>query len=485
MKKYLQAIAVGILVSNTLAGQPYQVTVTSGYGGGNFFAGDTVAVYCKALLNDETFLNWSADTNIEFLSDHSEWWSKFIMPAQDVHITANLNAPLPDDFLQFELIRGKDNLKKVYYHLDFQNKGIVFLFHGGNGQASNLVGYENYDKFYIVKQLIQNNYGVIISECEERTIHFDTDGSGNFTWSPRPYDTVNNPDYANFIAIRDTFAKKGLLHPDTPWFSWGMSNGGSFSSHFSYVFDCKAAAVYCASSQVPLVEATEVPILFALMPNDEAIGIQGNNNALANHTILKNRGVCTKLFMNEKMPLYPQYFMRSNSISEHQSTAIYNDLIINNCLDNKKFLIKSPAEIQSLFFTNPSQWMGINNLKQEQKGQVSSLISIAYGGHELFSNYCARTIAFFDSLCVDEITSVVNELVNPVKIFPNPVKDRIHIEYDNSLNAVIYLANASGQILESQQNISHLDITSLPNGVYYLTIRTPQWIITRKLIKIE
>jgi hypothetical protein len=37
--------------------------------------------------------------------------------------------------------------------------------------------------------------------------------------------------------------------------------------------------------------------------------------------------------MNDKMPLYPEYFMRSDGISLSQSVAIYNDLLSNGCLD--------------------------------------------------------------------------------------------------------------------------------------------------------
>jgi hypothetical protein len=301
MKDKLDHIFIILLFFNSsiVHGQIYSLTVNNGYGTGTYQVGDTVTVYCKELLNNETFFGWNISVPVQAITDNREWWFRFIMPNTDVTISANINPSLPSNFLTFEQIRGRDTLKNVYYNLDYNNKGIVFLFHGGGGQASNMVGNENYDKYYIVKQLIQNNYGVIISECEERSINFDTDSSGNFTWQPQPYDSLLNPDYANYTAITDTLQNRGLINPQTPWFGWGGSNGGSFSGNFSYFFsisnrNVKAAAIYIASSQSQLVSLSNVPFYFAVMPNDEMIGSTGNANALANHNILLNRGICTK-----------------------------------------------------------------------------------------------------------------------------------------------------------------------------------------------
>lgn len=463
-------------------GQSFNLSVNNGYGSGIFQSGDTVTVYCRELLNNETFANWTLSVPVQRVTDDREWWFRFIMPNTNVTATANINPPLPSNFLSFEQIQGRDTLKNVYHSLHYTNKGIVFLFHGGGGQAAGLVGYSNYDEFYIVKQLVQNNYGVIISECEERSINVDTDGSGLFTWQPLPFDSLTNPDYANFIIITDTLRNRGLINPQTPWFTLGGSNGGGFSGFFSYFFNCKAAAIYIASSNAPLMNLTNVPIFFGLMPYDESIGSAGNSSAFVNHNILLDRGICSKYYMNDQMPIYPEYFMRSDGITLSESISVYNDLLINNCVNTKKYLIQSGIQIQSMFVANPQNWAGLNSLDNSKKHQVISLLSVAYGGHKVFSNYCARNISFFDSLCtVTGIDETIDE--SNISIFPIPSSGIVNIKPNFQGNFLVKFYNSMGQILINQNNLREIDISSFNTGVYFLTINHKKYINTFKVIK--
>ncbi len=483
-KLALVLIIIANFNNSIVFGQSYSLTVINGYGAGSFQAGDTVTVYCKELLNNETFANWTLSVPVQTVTDKREWWFRFVMPNSNLTITANLNPSLPANFLAFEQIRGRDTLKKVYYNLNYNNEGIVFLFHGGGGQASNLIGNENYDKYYLVKQLVQNNYGVIISECEERSINFDTDGSGNFTWQPRPYDSILNPDYANYITITDTFRNRGLINPQTPWFGWGGSNGGSFSGNFSYFFNCKAAAIYIASSQSSLVSVSNVPFYFAVMPNDEMIGSSGNSQALDNHNILLSRGICTEYYMNEQMPLYPEYFMRSSGITLSESIAIYNDLVSNQCLNNKKYLIVSPSTIQAMVMDNPSKWKSLTALSNAKRNQVLSLLSVAYGGHEIFSNHCARTIDFFDNLCTATSLSDISN-IEGLHVYPNPSQSLLFIKTDNNHALRYQITNSIGQIILQDKLIgNNIDISGLPTGIYFIQWKDEKGqLFTSKFIK--
>jgi hypothetical protein len=470
-----------IIISTILSfSKEYQLEVINGYGSGKFNEGDTVYVYCKELLNNETLNTWISDKpDLKFLSDNRELWTKFTMPSSNVKITAVLNNLLPDDFLKYESIKGLINYKNVYYSLDPNNKGIVFLFHGGGGSAKNLIGNENYDKYYIAKCLVANDFGIVITESEETTIHEDTDNSGLFTWQALPYDKQTNPDYANFVFIMDYLSQKGIVNKNAPWFSFGMSNGGGFSGHFSYVFNCNAAAIYAASSQKQLVEKTKVPYFYLLMPNDEALREGGNKDAERNHEILKSRGVPTELYYAELMPLYPEYFLRSEGIVTNESKLIFEELKINNVLNSKNILIKPLSEIQEELIKNPKKWPVINSLSKSEKGQISSLLNIAYGGHELNSNYVARTKEFFERfLLTNSVLSEGNNLEELI-ISPNPASDYIEIYLDKVILSEaknpVKIYNTFGECvidltptpLQKGEGL-RINISHLPVGIYFL-----------------
>ena len=56
------------------------------------------------------------------------------------------------------------------------------------------------------------------------------------------------------------------------------------------------------------------------------------------------------------------------------------------------------------------------------------------------------------------------------KIYPNPVKDIIHIESSALYNS-LYIYNSLGNlIIEKQANTSDIDISNFPNGIYFVQI---------------
>ncbi len=98
------------------------------------------------------------------------------------------------------------------------------------------------------------------------------------------------------------------------------------------------------------------------------------------------------------------------------------------------------------------------------------------------SGSCTETSAcfFFDVLGLPTFNA------SEVKVFPNPVKDILKIETSVNSFKAIRLFDISGKLLlqnESDSNNINLNVATLPNGVYFLTIKMSDKSGTYKIVK--
>jgi hypothetical protein len=467
--------------------QTYSVTVTNGYGTGNYNPGDTVYAFAKEFGYDSEFVSWTINpASLKTIDDAREWRFRFIMPAQNITVKAKIQALLDDNTIKYEKIEGKDTLKNVYYSFPHNQKGVVFIFHGSGSRADAWIGTNNFDRFNLTKDLIAAGYGVIITECEEATLNKDLNGDGRIAWNVNPLDSVNNVDYANLAALRDTFKRRGNIRDTTKLFSIGMSAGGFLSSAFSYYFNCAAGISYCAPSDTGIVTKTTVPFMFCIAPNDHVITLPGNMLADSDFDTLQLRGICSNFYKNEVFPIYPQYFARSDSISIEQSKNIYSELLANNFASSKGFLLFLPLQIDSMAMDEPSTFKTFNNLSASENAQVIQLLNIAYGDHEFYSDHDKRSIAFLDSLCIS-FTGVPN-IQNPeqtIKINPNPVNQSFTVQLP-SASFDLFIFDEMGRKVFEQKNatgILQIDFSSFSNGIYFLKAQNPLSKLSAKFIK--
>jgi hypothetical protein len=68
------------------------------------------------------------------------------------------------------------------------------------------------------------------------------------------------------------------------------------------------------------------------------VGAAGNADALTYSQGLNNRGVCSKYFLTDRSPVYPERFARRSDISIATSSALFKELKNNNWLTDKNFL---------------------------------------------------------------------------------------------------------------------------------------------------
>ena len=76
-------------------------------------------------------------------------------------------------------------------------------------------------------------------------------------------------------------------------------------------------------------------------------------------------------------------------------------------------------------------------------------------------------------------------LADAVQIFPNPVRNELNIAADNNLTIIgASIFNVSGQMIQSAANPGHqIDVSSLPQGIYFIRIETDQGTVTKHFVK--
>ncbi|MGC4101756.1 hypothetical protein [Ferruginibacter sp.] len=375
----------------------FTVTVNNGYGAGKYKTGDTVHIFSTAYTDAQVFDKWSS-SDVSLLNAFEEWHTWFIMPAKDVSFTGSVKA-ITAVTLQYEQIKGRDRLKRVYYYFPSGHKGFVYLLHGTGGSAANVASSFEFKQLY--KELVNDNFGIIITEAEEATTGIDANGDGKLRWGYSPFDSVTNVDYANIKAITDTFYARGVTNRSKLRYSIGMSNGGAFSASLSSLFKYTAGVSYCAPSGTPIAQTSTTPFQFCMarFDNNDAVGPQGNADALSNSGTFSGRGICSKYFIKEHSPLYAERFARRGDISIAQSTAVFNELKSKGYLTGKNYFIGYSDAFVTAYQSNPTAFPQLNSLNVLQKAFVVEQIDLAVSDHQMYSDFNKATLKFLNKQC--------------------------------------------------------------------------------------
>lgn len=377
-------------------GDSATVTVVNGYGSGHYKSGDTVDIWSEAIPSDSVFDTWSGYTGL--LENPGEWHNRFVMPSQNVTVTA-AQKPITPFSLHYEKIRGTNILKNVYYYFPAGHKGIVYLLHGTGGSAQNLVN--NFEWITMINDLVAAGYGIIVTEAEEVSLNVDINGDSKIRWDQLPADTTTNPDYSNMKALADTFYARGYSSRSLPLYSIGMSDGGGFSGALSYIYKFAAGVSYCAPTSTVVTTTSTTPLQFCMAKFDDAseVGPAGDATAQANYNALMGRGICSKFFLHDHSPVYPQRFARWNGISLATSTALFNELKANKWLDNKNYLTATSTIISPVILANPSAYPVSSALNVAQYQFFINQLDDMYAAHQFFSDYDKTTIHFLATPC--------------------------------------------------------------------------------------
>lgn len=483
MKKHLINLILIVLFSDGLTAQFHNLTVIGGYGSGSYQVGDTVHVWCEAYDDTKTFSTWNGDS--PFLTNPHEWHTTLVMPNQDVSVTSQI-ANMPAYNINYEQIMGADNLKNVYSFFPPNPKGLLYLFHGTSGSASNWITTVEYRSF--VNRAIADTFAIIVTEAEEITLNTDLNGDGKLRWQGFPLDTVNGIDYQNIKIITDTFINRGDLSPLLPKFSVGMSNGGSFSATTSYALNYKAGISYCASSAQAIFGIRNNPFAFRMAKYDDnaEVGPEGNYEAWQNDSTLQARGICHDYKIIDRQPIYPERFTRIPGVSVATSIAIFNQLSNNGQLNSENYALHSDT-IKNHILANPVLYSSFIGLTNEQRIEVLSQISASNAEHKFYSDYNFESLDFLNRLCVQSAgIGDLTDKILPIKVYPNPANYIVNIFVSGSdyeLELIDHVGRIVLQKVELNSQTS-LDLSNFDNGIYVVKINFPGGeSVMEKLIK--
>jgi hypothetical protein len=372
------------------------VTVINGYGSGKYRIGDTVNIWAQSIPANMVFDTWTGYNAL--LQNSGEWHNSFVMPAQDVTLSASQKSLTPFT-LNYERIKGVNILKNVYYYFPSGQKGIVYLLHGTGGNAQLLVN--QFEWTQMISDLVSAGYAIVVTEAEEVSLNKDLNGDGYIRWVLAPLDTATNVDYGNFRALTDTFYARGYTNSSVPRYSIGMSDGGAFSAALSFLYSFAAGISYCAPTGTQVTNTSTTPLQFCMAKydNNATVGPAGNATAQTNSTALTGRGICSKLYLHDHSPVYPQRFARLSSISLSLSALIYNELMANHWLDNKNYLTAASDTISARIQANPSAYPMTSALTASQFRFFTDELDCMYAAHTFYSDYDKMTIHFLGAPC--------------------------------------------------------------------------------------
>lgn len=396
------------------------------------------------------------------------------MPASNLQFTANFKAV--NATLTYEKIRGKNNLKDLYYVFPINHKGIVYLFHGANGSTSSWTS--NQENKNLIKDLIADGYAVVITESEEETLNTDINGDGSLRWDASTLDSNLNVDFANLKAITDTFYNRGYTYRGINRYCLGQSNGGSFSISFGYYFNLKASIAYCSSGGATggAVNNTTTPTMFCLQgaDNNSTMGLSGNANAISNSQSISSRGICSKYRTNNSSPLYDQRFARNAIISSTLSTQIFNEIKNNNFLNTKNYFNGYIQSLWNAVAATPQNFPVISGLSTSQKNVVEEQIRCVTADHQFYSEYNKAAIQFFNYQCQPQIHSITTTQCDSYSWAVNGITYTTSGSYTSVIGCHIEILNLT--INSSSHNkttaSSCTSYTWLRNAVTYTTSGT-------------
>ncbi|MEP6676407.1 MAG: hypothetical protein ABJA78_14695 [Ferruginibacter sp.] len=374
----------------------FTVTVINGYGSNKYKVGDTVHIWSKEYSTTQLFDTWSGDNS---LLNNNDWHAWFVMPARNVSFTGSIKNTAAFN-LNFEQIRGRDRLKPVYSYFPPSHKGIVFLLHGSGGSAAQITG--QFEAQQLIRELVNDGFAIIVTEAEEATTGVDVDGDGKLRWALTPADTLTNIDYINIRNITDTFYNRGTTSRSKPRYSVGMSNGGAFSGALSYIYSYKCGISYCAQALGALASFSNIPFQYCMQryDNNPDVGAAGNAAALINSQTLTSRGICSKYFINEHSPLYPERFARRTDISIATSTALFNELKSKGFLNAKNYFIGYSSSFQTAFQTAPTQFPVYLSLTLNQKVFFLEQLDCCITDHQMYSDFSKLSLKFLNTQCL-------------------------------------------------------------------------------------
>lgn len=373
MKRTTVAILIAILSAVTVAAQ-FQLTVSSGYGSGNYKGSSRYAhAWAAANPPNMVFDKWTGDTHL--VLDEYSWRTRVSLKQKAINLTATYkSAPA------WTTSSGSINGAGYIFYFPPTARGLVFRFHGTGGSGSTF--FTKSEDRIMAADLVAAGFAVASLDSANRV---------DRQWSTDQ--TAGNPDVINLQDLINRFISQGRITAATPLFVLGQSNGGAFTPRAAHLLklagnNIKGAAVFCSQGSA-FSGQTTVPTMWNIVQNDEILGASGTQGAFTAYQAVFGRGIAAEIKVNIPSPVFPQRFARIPGISLSDSQTIFNSLKNNAYLDHNNYLLENPQS---------SNWASvIPTAYNAFRNDINDQLNACFTAHEFFSDHDSRVLAFFNA----------------------------------------------------------------------------------------
>lgn len=370
------------MLPHHLLADDFNLSVTNGSGSGAYQVSSTLHVwadpYGDGLVNESgepydvgsptrVFDQWTGDT--QYLADPLSEHTTLVMPDRDVSIAAEYR-DVP-----------RWGPPRVYSFFPGQgSNGVIFLIHGGKGNAHIMVGDTEILRF--IDDATSRGFAVVAVNSFDRV---------NVLWDTEP-DAEDNIDLQRISAVRLDLIRRGLLTSADPVYLLGISHGGIFISLFTDAnqaqleFPVVARAIYISPGLPQSLAESSTPTMFVLAENDTTV-----DSAPAEHAYNEflSRGVPTQLWLHRASPLYPERFWRLEAISADDSRVIYQALKDAGVLDADDYLLVDP-DLSPLYDKIPEAYRYYDRV-------INNQLKVAYAAHWFMRDFNRQVLDFFEA----------------------------------------------------------------------------------------
>lgn len=371
------------LLSLVSSAAQYSLTVENGSGSGFYEEGSSVYVWANPQENPEPTLQsrepldatqpmrmfdrWVGDT--AHVADVGALQTKVLMPAADVTITA-----------QYKDAQRWLPVTAITRFPPNQDKGVIFMFHGGYGGAKILL--ESPEVRSFVEEATSRGFGAVALDSYDRHAR---------KWD-KNIAFEENFDMARVVALRQSLIDEGKMTELDPVYLYGISGGGLFASlwdqnaQVGLGFPVKATALIVSNGTYEIMLNSTAATIFAIGRNDPIVTY---NAALTSFNYLLENGALTQLYVSEPTPLYPEIFWRIEGIDAIGSQAIFQALVDAGAIDAEGSFLVTPSQID-LALVVPVDYIDFLY-------DIEQAILMAYADHTPMAHFNKQILDFFEN----------------------------------------------------------------------------------------
>ncbi len=213
-------------------------------------------------------------------------------------------------------------------------------------------------------------------------------------------------------------------------------------------------------------------------PTDSVIALLSSDNSISTRKLLLAAHLAKKDFVKAKQQLN---FMKNQS-NVHKDFCDYYQLLLNMQEDPTYVnTMKGDELIKHQLLTYA------NDYTSEVGAMAITQLQLVYGIK------VKETILLPDATGAGKVASLndeVLELLPNIKLYPNPASNVINVEYSLEENEVasVTISDVTGRVIKTAQlkpktNVSTLDVTEIPTGVYFISlIKNNSALVNKKIV---